>query len=321
VTDSWQKNSEKRFSVLVPVYNREKLVGQTIDSVLAQTFTDYELFVVDDQSTDNTRDVLRSYGARINVIHQEHQGPEVGRSRAAAMAKGEYFVLLDSDDLLMPYALAMYDRIIHALGSPPLIISAMKTFSHGQTIQPESYGEEMVEVLKYRDYLSIGRSIAMSSSQIVVRRSDFETAGGLRKEATAFPFDTLDIVLRLGTYQPCVVIKRPITVAYRIHDFNTIVNLEYMIKSFPTVIYLERRGAYPGGWARIFGRYACIGSMASHFVERALKEGRPGLGLKLLLSSSPMITAKVINKLLGMFRKAMVTIRLHKEDDFTQGVI
>ena len=60
-----------RFSVVVPVHNREKLVGATIDSVLAQTFRDFELIVVDDGSTDGTPELLRSYGTKIRTMRQE----------------------------------------------------------------------------------------------------------------------------------------------------------------------------------------------------------------------------------------------------------
>jgi glycosyltransferase involved in cell wall biosynthesis len=98
-----------RFSVLMPAYNREKYVGQAIDSVLSQGFKDFELFVIDDGSTDKTLQVLESYGARIKLLRQNNQGPEVARNKAAALAQGEHLVLLDSDDLLLPGALATYD--------------------------------------------------------------------------------------------------------------------------------------------------------------------------------------------------------------------
>src|SRR5277367_6182950 len=88
-----------RFSVLVPAYNMEKLIGATIDSVLSQSFADYELIVIDDGSTDKTRDVLEGYGTRIKVIYQANQGPEAARSQGSAVARGEYLVLLDHDDL------------------------------------------------------------------------------------------------------------------------------------------------------------------------------------------------------------------------------
>jgi glycosyltransferase involved in cell wall biosynthesis len=73
-----------RFSVLVPVQNRQEYVRQAIDSVLSQAFSDFELIVVDDGSSDRTPDVLQSYGARIKMIRQANQGPEVARNTGAS---------------------------------------------------------------------------------------------------------------------------------------------------------------------------------------------------------------------------------------------
>src|ERR1700733_5357754 len=118
-----------RFSVLIPTYNREEYLRQAIDSVLAQSFTDYEIFVIDDGSTDHTPELLRSYGNRIRVLRQQNQGPEAARNRPAAQASGEYLAFLDSDDLLLPCALEVYDRIIRTLDAPPLVIGSMIYFA------------------------------------------------------------------------------------------------------------------------------------------------------------------------------------------------
>ena len=144
-----------QFSILVPAYNRDKYIIQCIDSVLRQTFTDFEIFVIDDGSTDRTLDVLESYGARIKVLRQSNQGPEVARNKAAAMAQGEYLVLLDSDDVLLPHALDTYDRVIRTFHSPPLILGAMTEFNDGQPLPSGSQHDVPVSVLEFRDYLSV----------------------------------------------------------------------------------------------------------------------------------------------------------------------
>src|SRR5665213_2273603 len=121
-----------RFSILMPVYNREKYVCQAIDSVLAQTFTSYELIVVDDGSTDGTPELLKSYGNRIQLIRQQNRGPEVARNTGAAVAQGEYVALLDDDDFLSPTALDTYDRVIRTFDSPPVIIGAAAFYRDGE---------------------------------------------------------------------------------------------------------------------------------------------------------------------------------------------
>src|ERR1700689_2283223 len=111
-----------RFTAVMPVFNRSQYLRQAIDSVLGQTFTDFELITVDDGSTDDSPEILKSYGDRIRVVRQANQGPEVARNTGAALAQGEYLMMVDSDDLLLPHAMATYDRIIRAFNSPPLVL-------------------------------------------------------------------------------------------------------------------------------------------------------------------------------------------------------
>ncbi|MCP9439393.1 MAG: glycosyltransferase family 2 protein [Nitrospira sp.] len=92
-------------SVIIPTYNRAGLVVEAIESVLRQTRPPREIIVVDDGSTDNTQQVLASFGNRISVIHQENQGVGRARNRALEVAQGRYLAFLDSDDLWMEHKL------------------------------------------------------------------------------------------------------------------------------------------------------------------------------------------------------------------------
>lgn len=87
----------------MPVHNRDTLIRDSIDSVLAQTFTDFELIVVDDGSTDATAATVQSYtDQRIRLIRQPNQGVSVARNTGLEAARGEFITFLDSDDLYYP---------------------------------------------------------------------------------------------------------------------------------------------------------------------------------------------------------------------------
>jgi glycosyltransferase involved in cell wall biosynthesis len=97
-----------KVTVVIPVYNREKYIADAIDSILAQTFTHFELLVIDDGSTDKTQEVIQSYhDPRIRLVCNEtNEGIPKTRNKGIRLARGEYLAFLDSDDWAYPERLA-----------------------------------------------------------------------------------------------------------------------------------------------------------------------------------------------------------------------
>ena len=96
-------------SVVTPAFNAANYLAQTLESALAQTFTDFELLIVDDGSTDDTAAIAQAYAERdprVRVIRQPHRGIAAARNVAIAQARGRFLALLDSDDLWCPEYLA-----------------------------------------------------------------------------------------------------------------------------------------------------------------------------------------------------------------------
>lgn len=93
-------------SVVIPAYNAARFLKDTIDTVLRQSFTDYEIIVVDDGSTDATASVARSFGERVRYFHQQNRGASAARNEGIRRATGKYIAFLDSDDLWTPEKLA-----------------------------------------------------------------------------------------------------------------------------------------------------------------------------------------------------------------------
>lgn len=101
-----------KVSVIIPTYNRAELVQEAIESVLRQSFEDYEIIVIDDGSTDGTGEALKGFASRIRYIGQDNRGLGAARNRALELAQGEYIALLDSDDLWPPHKLALEVSIL-----------------------------------------------------------------------------------------------------------------------------------------------------------------------------------------------------------------
>jgi glycosyltransferase involved in cell wall biosynthesis len=295
-----------RFSVLIPAYNREKYVRQTIDSVLSQTFTDYEVIVIDDGSKDQTLQVLESYGTRIKVIRQPNRGAEAARNNAAALACGEYLAMLDSDDLLLPCALATYDRIIRTFDSPPLILAFIKPFRDGQSIPTNPQGSSQVEVLSFPDYISKDVRIDdRSDSQFVIRKSIFDEMGGYGHNGVySFWAYDVDFLLKAGTYGPCVIVRKPLTVAYRENETSMSLNVKRGAEGLLGLVRFENQGLYPGGRERRWARYAVLGGIAANWALRhCWQRGERKVALRLLLGTAPMVFVALWKKFLRYLRK------------------
>ena len=105
-------------SVIVPIYNVEEYLRECVDSILSQTYTNLQIILVDDGSPDHCGAICDEYkakDARIEVIHKPNGGLVHTRSYALERAGGDYYVFLDSDDYILPNALAWYERHIYPI--------------------------------------------------------------------------------------------------------------------------------------------------------------------------------------------------------------
>lgn len=104
-----------KFSIIIPTFNRATFLPRAIESVLAQTYTDWELIIVDDGSTDNTKDVVSKYeDNRIRYIYQQNAERSAARNNGIAKATGDYVCFLDSDNQMFPNRLQLLANSISA---------------------------------------------------------------------------------------------------------------------------------------------------------------------------------------------------------------
>lgn len=143
--------TENLVTVIIPVYNREDLIAESLDSVLQQSHPDVEVIVIDDGSTDRTIERIKPYletDPRVRLIQQNNAGPGVARQAGLDIATGEYIQFLDSDDLLLPQKLALQ---VSALCKEPTAVAA-----YGKT--------ELIDLGAARNYIAWKRTGVVSKS-------------------------------------------------------------------------------------------------------------------------------------------------------------
>ncbi len=105
-------SQKPKVSICVPTYNRKKYLKETLDSILAQTYKNYEIIVVDDGSTDGTEDMIKQLGVPITYHWQENGGDAAARNKLIELARSKYISFIDSDDLLFPDAIERLVKIV-----------------------------------------------------------------------------------------------------------------------------------------------------------------------------------------------------------------
>ena len=127
-----------KISVVVPVYNAEKYLAKCIDSVLKQTYTDWELILIDDGSTDGSADIVDRAAAgdgRIIAVHQKNAGPGEARNCGIDVASGDYVVFLDSDDYIAPEYFALLEK--KAFNCDLVFIDVLQVDPNGKELAEE----------------------------------------------------------------------------------------------------------------------------------------------------------------------------------------
>ena len=170
-----------KLSVIVPVYNTEKYLRECIDSILAQTFTDFELILVDDGSADGSGAICDEYAAkdpRIRVIHQENGGVTSARKTGAVLSKGDYVTYVDSDDWIGPdgYRNMMSHIEKHQadIGIFAMTVEKKQPVVISNRIAPGIFSKEMLLTAVYPymlfDYSQNCSGLIMSLCNKIIRR-------------------------------------------------------------------------------------------------------------------------------------------------------
>lgn len=171
-----------KVSVIIPTHNRADLLPRAVSSVLAQTYQNFELLIVDDGSTDYTQDVIAGFSdSRIRAFRQEtNRGQSAARNVGIANACGEYIAFLDDDDEFTPTSLA--DRVVALESAPPdvaLVYGGTDCFDHNTgSLTPDSRSTLRGDVF---ESALTGQNIAITITMLV-RTSVAREVGGFRED-------------------------------------------------------------------------------------------------------------------------------------------
>jgi glycosyltransferase involved in cell wall biosynthesis len=276
------------FGIVITSHNQAAFICDAVGSALAQRHPPREVIVVDDASTDGSPALLEKYGGRILLVKMSaNRGACVARNLGASKATGTHLVFLDGDDVMLPWALDVYSRLL-ALKNPSLILSSLLHFSGRIPAHPPA-APQTVEFCEYETLLKKDRPCQASASAFVIHREAFFAAGGWSEPI--FPMEDLDLLVKLGCAGLTVQILSPPTKCYRVHPGNTVNQIRSCINMLQAVIRKEKRGEYPGGRSARTQRSAFIGGPAWFWVKKGFRFSAYREVAALASKSWPMILA------------------------------
>ncbi len=203
-----------RVSVIVPVYNRPVFVRQAVDSALLQDCPGgFEVVVVDDGSTDETPKVLAGYGDRIRVVRQRNGGVARARNAGFAAAKGEFFALLDSDDVWLPGKLAAQVALLDANSEAAFAHSDVEEFFEDGG--PQKAWKRRPEIASGDALRALLRRNFVHTMTVMLRRRAVEEVGDFDPRFP--PCEDWDLWLRIAEHRPIVGDARA-WVRTRVHE-------------------------------------------------------------------------------------------------------
>jgi glycosyltransferase involved in cell wall biosynthesis len=213
----------KTISVVIPTYNYARYLPEAIDSVLAQTYAPLEIIVVDDGSTDDTPQVLATYGEKIRIIRQDNQGVAAARNTGVAAARGEYIALLDSDDLWLPRKLELQVARFESDPALGFVHCGAETFDGERTLGVLADG---MEGWVREAILSLDRVvIPVPGSGTLFSKRVIDETGGF--DVRLPPSDDWDLCYRIATRYP-IGFVRDVLVRYRLHGSGIHLNIPKM---------------------------------------------------------------------------------------------
>lgn len=213
-------------SVIIPNYNYARYVRGAVESVLAQTYPNIEVIVVDDGSKDGSIAILGELADRITIVRQRNSGVSAARNNGFAHSRGEYIAFLDADDLWLPSKVdKQFERFSQFDGAGLVHVGVEEIDADGNSISTNLYG---LEGNVSEDFLFFERAVVLGGgSGVMVPRAVFEAVGGFDEQLSTSA--DWDLYFRISSRWPIAFVGAPL-LRYRIHNSNMHSNVSLMEK-------------------------------------------------------------------------------------------
>lgn len=273
--------STAKISVVIPNYNREALIGETISNLLAQTLSPAEVIVVDDGSTDGSVEVIRSFGARVKLIQQANQGPGAARNAGLRAATGDYVQFQDSDDLYSLNKLEVQAKLLEQTGADIAFSPWVKLKIEGRqvTLEDQVLQQQMPPArLSLPAWWLRGWSTIFQS--LLFRRSFLAGVGFYRTDLMLG--EDGELFFRALARSPKVAFSEEAVTLYRLHNVNKITQDEGSPQSRRVIDWArclrcmmecsENSGLKPDAMTRLI----FLSGVNKHLAYLRLAPGAPG---------------------------------------------
>lgn len=195
-------------SIIIPVYNAADVIAQTIESALAQTWTDRETIIIDDGSTDGSGEIVKAFGGRVRYHRIENAGVASARNRGIALAAGRYIALLDHDDLWAPTKLEQQVAVMERRPDVGLVITDVAHLDHaGNPMGIIGAGYNPAETFA-RLFV---RGYVPTPSAALIRRSVLDAVGGFDERFHSAGLDDQELWTRIAAHCDIADVPEPLT--------------------------------------------------------------------------------------------------------------
>jgi glycosyltransferase involved in cell wall biosynthesis len=210
-------------SVIILTYQRAYWVKEAIESVLSQTYKDYEIIVINDGSTDNTAEVLSQFQNNIKIIEQKNKGVAAARNIAINNSQGRYIAFLDDDDIWLPTKLEKQIMLLEANDKIGLIYSDMSYFDEKEIFPETTAKKRPLPLARISWMLFPYPNLTPRPSSVVVRQETLDEIGLFDESLTTC--EDYDLWLRICEKWLFYYLDEPLTM-YRLSDTNMSKNQE-----------------------------------------------------------------------------------------------